>query len=82
MMNYYADFLEDFATYAEPLRKLTRKNENFKWDENCKTSFEVLKKMAGDKLKVHLFDPNGETIGCLRSKGTISNWNNSTNIRP
>ena len=62
MINYYSDFLEDIASIAEPLRTLTRKQQEFKWTETCSTSFNTLKAMAAKTLKVFLFDPQSHTI--------------------
>ncbi len=62
MINYYADFLEDVSSIAEPLRALTRKDTNFNWSEECRLSFQTLKAMACDKLSLNIFDPNVPTI--------------------
>ncbi len=61
MINFYGDFIPDIASLAEPLRRLTRKGEQFKWTDTCRASFETLKGMAASKLKVYLFDPNAQT---------------------
>ncbi len=43
MVNYYSQFIPDFARMSAPLHKLTRKGEAFVWDEHCRHSFEQLK---------------------------------------
>ncbi len=62
MITYYADFLEDISNIAEPLRALTRKDTHFKWTKECQLSFDTLKRMAGDKLSLHIFDTSADTI--------------------
>lgn len=42
--NYYRKFIKNFAQIAEPLNKLSRKGVIFKWNENCQTAFETLRK--------------------------------------
>lgn len=41
--NYYRKFIKNFATIAQPLNNLTRKNVTFQWNEECQKSFEKLK---------------------------------------
>ena len=43
LASYYRKFIKDFATIAEPLNRLTRKNVSFKWDMDCENSFSQLK---------------------------------------
>ncbi len=42
--NYYRRFVENFAHYACHLTRLTRKNVNFVWSDECEKSFQYLKK--------------------------------------
>jgi lipoate-protein ligase A len=41
--NYYRKFIPNFAEKAHPLNKLSRKNVDFTWNEQCQKSFETLK---------------------------------------
>lgn len=41
--SYYRKFVPDFATIAEPLHMLTRKNQRFLWTPECEKSFTLLK---------------------------------------
>lgn len=41
--NFYRKFIEGFATIAQPLYWLTRKDNQFKWTDTCQKSFETLK---------------------------------------
>ena len=43
LAGYYRRFVQDFTKIATPLTKLTRKNENFGWNEECERSFHELK---------------------------------------
>ena len=43
MANYSAQFIEDFATISEPLRKLTCKDAKFEWGTEQKKAYETLK---------------------------------------
>ena len=43
LVQYCAKFLPDFAQVAEPIRKLTRKNQQFEWGQAQQQSFEKLK---------------------------------------
>ncbi|VDH95429.1 Hypothetical predicted protein [Mytilus galloprovincialis] len=40
---YYRKFISEFFTIASPLIKLTRKNQSFKWSDECEESFNKLK---------------------------------------
>ncbi|XP_077249415.1 uncharacterized protein LOC143888918 [Tasmannia lanceolata] len=44
LAGYYRKFVEGFSTLAGPLTKLTRKNVEFIWAEECELSFQELKK--------------------------------------
>ena len=56
LVNYSARYIPNLATISEPLRKLTKKNETFRWGKEQKESFE--------KLKYSLSE--GETLGYYR----------------
>ncbi|CAB0037099.1 unnamed protein product [Trichogramma brassicae] len=45
MAFWYRKFLENFATIAEPLTRLTRKGEKFTWAEDQQNSFEIIRDM-------------------------------------
>lgn len=61
-LNYYQDFLPDFAEEAEPLRELTRKDVKFNWTKRRQTAFFKLKEMINRDLKLGIFDPQFPTI--------------------
>jgi len=43
LASYYRKFVRNFATIAEPLTRLTRKNATFQWTEEAEKAFERLK---------------------------------------
>lgn len=43
LASYYRRFVKDFATIAEPLHALTKKNVRFQWTEKCHAAFNCLK---------------------------------------
>ena len=40
---YYRRFVPSFASLADPLHKLTKKGNSFKWTEDCQRSFDSLR---------------------------------------
>ena len=61
-VNYYAAYVPDLATKAEPLRRLTRKNNRFKFDGTCLTAFNEIKEAIANGLQLAIFDFNADTI--------------------
>ena len=43
MVGYYRKFINRFADAARPMTKLTRKDTNFEWSDDCQSGFEYLK---------------------------------------
>ena len=41
--SYYRRFVQNFATIAKPLHRLTEKNSRFKWTEECQHAFDILR---------------------------------------
>lgn len=39
MVGYYRRFIQDFATLADPLHKLLKKEENWEWTDKCQCAF-------------------------------------------
>jgi hypothetical protein len=60
--NFYRPFIPRFAELATPLTRLTKKDEVFNWDDNCRQSFEELKNLfVSAPILVH-FEEERETI--------------------
>ena len=43
MANYYRKYIQNFATLAQPLNRLIRKDVKWNWDEKCEDSFLKIK---------------------------------------
>lgn len=57
-VQFYAKFIPSLATIAEPLYRLTKKANPWKWGDEEQTAFEQLKNvLSSDQVLVH-FDPN------------------------
>lgn len=42
-LNYYRRFIQNFSEIIQPLNKLTRKNVEFVWTDECENAFQTLK---------------------------------------
>ena len=62
MCTFYLRFLPNFATTAEPLRKLTRKQEVFQWETAQKEAFAEIKKMIATAPILAVFDPKCKIV--------------------
>ncbi|RWS03246.1 retrovirus-related Pol polyprotein from transposon 297-like protein [Dinothrombium tinctorium] len=57
LASYYRKFIKNFSKTAEPLTRLTKKNENFYWSQEQEKAFEELKnKLSSAPVLAH-FDP-------------------------
>lgn len=43
LASYYRRFIKDFATIAEPMNRLLRKDISYIWNDDCQKAFEILK---------------------------------------
>lgn len=54
IINYYAKFIQNYASKAYPLYKLLKKNEKFIWNKNCDNAFKNIKRIiTSHKVLVH-----------------------------
>ena len=75
LAGYYRKFIEGFSRLALPLMKLTRKEQEFIWDEACERSFQELKRrltsapvltLPDPEKKFEVFcDASGQGLGCV-----------------
>lgn len=49
LASYYRQFIHNFSNIVDPLNKLTRKNEKFKWTPDCDKAFESIIKSLTTK---------------------------------
>lgn len=55
--NFYRRFIKGFAKIAEPLTKLTKKDEPFQWTPACDQAFRKFKKRVTTAPVLRHFDP-------------------------
>ena len=58
MASWYRRFIPNYATIAEPLTRLTRKNQKFEWLDEQQRAFELLKAMIMFAPTLQRPDPN------------------------
>ena len=61
LVNYCSRFIQDFATKAEPLRKLIRKNAVWKWNQQEEKAFKTMKNAVLNHSTNTYFDPSRKT---------------------
>ena len=59
--NFYRRFIKDFATIAQPLNSLTRKNVPWQWDEPQQQAFDTLRTAFTSAPILVLWDPGRPT---------------------
>ncbi|KAK3105801.1 hypothetical protein FSP39_006028 [Pinctada imbricata] len=57
MTNYCSRFIADYTKICDPLRKLTRKDVDWSWNENCEKAFMELKQSLSSKNVMSYYDP-------------------------
>ena len=62
LANYNARFILDFATVAEPLRRLTKKGVHFEFGEEQKNAFNELKRRLSSAETLGYFDKDAYTL--------------------
>ncbi len=61
MTNYVSRFIPDYSTVTEPLRRLTRENEQWEWTNKHDEAFQTLKDTLTSNTVMSFFDPSKET---------------------
>ena len=62
LVTFCSRFIPHLATLAEPLRKLTKKNEQFKWNKEQDDAFHKVKKAIANAETLAYFDKNAKTV--------------------
>ncbi|RWS01610.1 Retrotransposable element Tf2 protein type 1-like protein [Dinothrombium tinctorium] len=57
-VNYYHKFIPNAPKLLAPLYKLLKKNEQFKWCDNCENSFNLIKDYLISSPILRIYDPN------------------------
>ena len=61
LLNFSSKFIPNLPITTEPLRYLTRKGVNFKWDSKCQRAFDKLKRDLSSAETLAYFDSSAET---------------------
>ena len=75
LAGYYQRFIEDFPRAVVPMTKLTKKDENFEWTNQCEQSFQELKRrlmeapvlaLPQEDIKFVVYtDVSRNSLGCV-----------------
>ena len=57
MTNYCSQFIKDYATISEPLRRLTKQNTPWTWSEEQEKAFTFLKEQLSSEMIMTYYDP-------------------------
>ena len=86
LVSYCSKFVPNFATISEPLRKLTRKHEDFRWETEQENAFKALKEALVSAEVMSYYDPNAETRLIVDASpvglGAIFEQKQNGNFRP
>jgi len=85
--NYYRLFIADFADIARPLTNLTRKGQQFIWNNEAQQAFDELKRCFISDPILATFDPDRETVmetdaSGWATGGVLSQYDDDGNLRP
>lgn len=61
LVSYFRKFVENFATIAEPLTRLTRKNTSWSWEDAQERAFQTIKGKLTTRPVLAIFDPDKPT---------------------
>ena len=61
IINYVNRYIPNYSSVAEPLRRLTKKGVEFKWDIDQQQSFESLKELLTNAETMAYYNPKAET---------------------
>lgn len=72
LVGYYRRFIPRFSEIAAPITELTKKDQEFRWDEEQQQAFEKLKLLLTSAPVLAHFDPSRETI--LQTDASHFGW--------
>ena len=61
-INYYLRYVENSSEKFEPLHNLLRKNVEFKWDDKCEGTFNLIKDYLCSKPVLQIYDHEKEVV--------------------
>jgi hypothetical protein len=53
---YFRQYIKSFSEHALPLTSMSKKNQKFEWNEECKKAFSTLKQKLCSSPVLHIFD--------------------------
>ena len=62
MVQSNKEFITSISKKSEHLRKLTKKNAQFRWDSRCEKEFKLLKKEFSEDILMRHYDPDMKTF--------------------
>ena len=63
--NYYRRFVRNYSQIVKPLTELTKKNQVFRWTEECQSAFDSLKTvLLGPEVMAYPTDDGEYTLDC------------------
>ena len=60
LTGYFRRFIENYALIAAPLTRLTRKNVEFMWTDDCQKSYDELIRLLTSEPVLSIYDVNKE----------------------
>ena len=76
MVQYLGRYTPNLADDLEPIHKLTRKDEKFKWNKSCEKSLKRLKEKMSNPPVLAYYNPREELV-LLHSYSAYKNRNES-----
>ena len=72
LVGYYKRFIEDFSRLAAPMKRLTRKEVKFDWDDRCGEAFQQLKRrLTTTPILIVPDRGHGYTVYCDSSRAGL-----------
>lgn len=62
MTNYFSHLIPNYSELVAPLIKLTRKNSQFIWSEECRDNFAKLQQIMLEQPKINKIDPEKKLV--------------------
>lgn len=72
IVNYYNRFLPNLSSRLAPLHNLLRKDERWRWTQDCQEAFQGVKEMITSDVVLTHFDPEVPiSLACDASSSTL-----------
>jgi len=67
---YYLKFVSGFASMADPLRRLLKKDVEWNWTTQCQRAFDEIKQAVANPPILAHFDISADTVVACDASGT------------